>query len=198
MTFKQESRQIFALGHLSPPPVTLLYHHFRRICYRLQVRSPPLVTLNANDDDFKDNNDNTDAGDDGDTKGSEDKEEDDGGGSGLSAGAKARIGVGVALAVLFILGVAFLLLRTRRRKRITAVGPAAPAAPLIGPAHPSGTPSDLGGSTVRPWSTISELDGAGVAKVARDGNRGSWLRSEINGGGVGGEQREKPVTELPV
>lgn len=160
----------------------------------------PHVTLNANDD-FKDNNDNTNAGDDGDTRGSEDKEEDGGGGSGLSAGAKAGIGVGVALAVLLILGVAFLLLRKRRRRCITAdvtSGPAVEVVPRIGPAHPSGTPSELGGSTVRPWSTISELDGAGVSNVARDGNRGSWQRSEMNGGGVGDEQREKPVTELPV
>lgn len=159
----------------------------------------PLVTLSGNDD-FKDNSDYTDAGDDEDTRGSEDKEEADGRGSGLSAGAKAGIGVGVALAVLFILGVAFLLLRKRRR-RIPAEGtwgPAVPAEPRIGPAHPSGMPSELGGSTVRPWSTISELDGAGVTKVARDGNRGSWLRSGIDGGGVRGYQRENPVTELPV
>lgn len=158
----------------------------------------PLFTLNANDD-FKDSNDHTDARDE-DTKGSEDKEEGDGGGSGLSAGAKAGIGVGVALAVLFVLGVAFLLL-WRRRRRIAAEGtsePAVPEEPPIGPAHPSGTPSELGGSTVRPWSTISELDGAGVIKATRDGNRGSWLRSEMDVGCVGGEQREKPVTELPV
>lgn len=157
----------------------------------------PLVTINA-DDDFKDSSDHTDGGGDQNIDNSNEMENDEG--SGLSMGAKAGIGVGVTLAVLFILGVAFLLFRRKRRRAAAEVktGPDIQTAPPIGPAHPSGTPSELEGNTARPWSLRSELDGASIAKVAEGGNRGPWSRSELDAGGVSGEKTAKPVTELPV